>query len=638
MKEYYKLLKEKFPRKSDIVTEIINLEAICHLPKGTEHFVSDLHGEYAAFDYILRTASGAIRTKVRDCFADAKNIDLEDFCHYLYYPEVKLQTDQEELSEEFLHEKLLFYVQQQLRVIQHIGQKYTRSKVRKTLPVHFSYIIEELLAEIERNPDKKGYFDSILQKIVELEQLDDLLIALSYTIQRLAVDVLHIVGDIFDRGKYPDWILNRLMGLQQVDIQWGNHDITWMGAVSGSHICMVNVIRIAARYNNLELIEDRYGINLRKLVDYSLRYYRPLPRFAPILDEGEVSQEESDVLNCVQQATAILQFKLEAQLIERRPDFQLNHRHVLQKINYDKETIMLGGTEYDLTNWNATCINVAQPSQLTAEEELLLQQLQQAFQNSESLTRQVAFLFEKGSMYLRYNGNLLFHGCIPLHENGDFKSLKIGEKSYAGKDLLDFYEQQIRQAYRQPSQTEDLATDLFWYLWVGENSSLFGKKAMTTFERYYIEDKTSHHEQKNPYYRLRNEETICKDILKSFGLSEEGHIINGHTPVKEKEGENPVKANGKMLVIDGGFAKGYQKKTGVAGYTLVSNSYGLVLVPHQPFTGREAVLVGDYKQQSERRLVEEMKSRILVKDTTIGKRLLTDIRHLEHLYQQFDEY
>lgn len=638
MKEYYELLKEKFPRKSDIVTEIINLEAICHLPKGTEHFVSDLHGEYAAFDYILRTASGAIRTKVRECFPASLEKDLDDFCYYLYYPEEKLQADKEQLLEEEVQEKLVVYVQQQLRVIQYIGQKYTRSKVRKALPANFSYIVEELLAEIERNPDKRGYFDTILQKIVDLEQLDDLLIALSYTIQHLAVDRLHVVGDIYDRGKYPDLILNRLIGLQQVDIQWGNHDITWMGAVSGSQVCMVNVIRIAARYNNLELIEDRYGINLRKLVDYSLRHYQPLPRFAPILDEGDISQEESDVLNCVQQATAILQFKLEAQLIERRPDFHLHHRDVLQKINYEKERISLEGKEYSLTNWNAACINVAQPNQLTAEEEVLLQQLQQAFQNSESLTRHVAFLFEKGSMYMRYNGNLLFHGCIPLHENGDFKSLKIGNTNYAGKELLDFYEQQIRTAYRQPNQIEDFATDLFWYLWVGETSSLFGKKAMTTFERYYIEDKASHHEEKNPYYRLRNEETVCQDILRAFEVPEEGHIINGHTPVKEKNGENPVKANGKMLVIDGGFAKGYQKKTGVAGYTLVSNSYGLVLVPHQPFTGAKEVLSGRYKQQPERRLVEETKSRILVKDTTIGQRLLADIQHLEHLYQQFDTY
>ena len=640
MKAFYQLLKEKFPTKADILTEIINLEAICHLPKGTEHFVSDIHGEYPAFDYILRTCSGSIKSKIQECFDlyQLSAIDSKEFCLFVYYPEQKIASDKQELSAKALQKKLISLVPIQIQVLKYLSNKYTRSKVRKSLPANFAYIIEELLAEIERNPDKEGYFDAIIDKITELNQLEELIIVLSYVIQRLAVDVLHVVGDIYDRGKYPDIILKRLEKLPNVDIQWGNHDITWMGAVSGSHVCMINVIRIAARYNNLTLIEDRYGINLRKLVDYSRKYYQPVPAFDPILDEGCLSQEESDLLNLVQQATAILQFKLENSLIHRQPDFHLEHRQLLEMIDYKKKTICLQGKTYTLSNFNSSCIVAEDPSCLSEEEEELLQQLMHAFQTSECLKRHIDFLFEKGSMYLKYNGNLLFHGCIPLHENGDFRSLKLKDSSYSGKKLLDFYEDQIRRSYHHPDKHNDFATDLFWYLWVGENSSLFGKKAMTTFERYFIEDKATHEEIKNPYYRLRNEETVCRDILKEFGLSEEGHIINGHTPVKEKEGETPVKANGKMLVIDGGFAKAYQKKTGLAGYTLVFNSYGMVLVAHQPFTSSQDVLTGKYDILSSRRLVEESSRRILVKDTNIGHRICDEIKHLEYLYRHFDNY
>ncbi|MGT2948235.1 fructose-bisphosphatase class III [Streptococcus devriesei] len=640
MKAFYQLLKEKFPTRADILTEIINLEAICHLPKGTEHFVSDLHGEYPAFDYILRTCSGSIKSKIQECFDlyQLSAINAQEFCLFVYYPEQKIAFDKEDLSHDALQEKLIALLPIQIQVLKYLGNKYTRSKVRKSLPANFAYIIEELLAEIERNPDKESYFDAIIDKITELNQLEELVIALSYVIQRLAVDVLHVVGDIYDRGKYPDIILDRLEKLPNVDIQWGNHDITWMGAVSGSYVCMINVIRIAARYNNLTLIEDRYGINLRKLVDYSRKYYQPVAAFDPILDEGRLSQEDSDLLNLVRQAAAILQFKLESRLIHRRPDFQLEHRQVLDMIDYANKTICLNGKTYALSDFNSSRIVPDKPYALDAEEEKLLQQLMHAFQTSEGLKRHVDFLFEKGSMYLQYNGNLLFHGCIPLHENGDFKSLKIKDSSYSGKALLDFYEKEIRQSYRHPNKHEDFSTDLFWYLWIGENSSLFGKKAMTTFERYFIEDKATHEEIKNPYYRLRNKESVCRDILKEFGLNEEGHIINGHTPVKEKDGENPVKAGGKMLVIDGGFAKAYQKKTGLAGYTLVFNSYGMLLVAHQPFTNSQDVLMGKYDILSTRRLVEESSRRILVKDTNIGHRICDEIKHLEYLYQHFDKY
>ncbi|MBF0699228.1 fructose-1,6-bisphosphatase [Streptococcus danieliae] len=566
------------------MTEIINLEAIQHLPKGTEFFVSDLHGEHGAFDYLLRNGSGIIRTKIDEYFGDdLSHSDKDEMALLIYYPTKQIALIRERRGSVYVEQYLEQVLPDLVKLLQYMGSKYTRSKVRKLLPSQFSYIIEELVAEIERSASKAQYFQVMIDKIVQLDQLENLVEALSEVIQSLAVDHLHVVGDIFDRGPEPDLILDRLASLRSVDIQWGNHDVTWMGAMAGSLICMVNIVRISARYNNLSLIEDSYGINLRPLIAYSQTHYQPKPAFVPILDEGNITEEESNLLNQLQQATAILQFKLEDALIERRPDFQLDHRRLLQKINFKEAKIQLGESSYPLRDFNATCINPEKPDQLTSEEMEILEQLRRNFLASERLKRHVDFLFEHGSMYLSYNDMLLYHGCIPMHDNGDFKSLRIGQALYRGKSLLDFYEEQIRQSYRNPTVDNDLATDLFWYLWVGECSSLFGKAAMTTFERYYIEDKATHKEEKNAYYRLRQRADICEGILEEFGLEKESHIVNGHTPVREIDGENPIKAEGKLLVIDGGFAKGYQKKTGLAGYTLVSNSYGLELVAHKAF-------------------------------------------------------
>lgn len=640
MKRYYQLLKETFPTKTAVLTELINLEAIHHLPKGTEYFVSDVHGEYQAFDYLLRSGSGLLKERIQACFEELsiRDVDLDDFALYVLYPEEKMEREAGRLGRKVLEAKLASHIPHLIQVVRFVGSKYTRSKVRKAMPKEFAYIIEELLAEVERRRNKADYFQAIIDKVQALGQLDELVIALSRLIQELTVDHLHLVGDIYDRGPEPDKILDRLQGQRSVDIQWGNHDITWMGAFSGSHLCMVNVIRIAARYNNLSLIEDRYGINLRRLIEYSQAHYQPLPAFTPILDGESISQSEADLLNQLQQATAILQFKLENALIERRPDFQLGHRQLLAKVCYENKTICLDGQTYPLQDFETSCLKPDSPCQLTAEEEEMLEQLMYRFQASERLARHVDLLFEKGSMYLVYNQQLLFHGCIPLHDNGDFKSLRIEGVSYAGKDLLDFYEEQIRLAYRQPHIHDDFATDLFWYLWIGETSSLFGKTAMTTFERYYIADKATHEEKKNAYYQLRNDPAICQMILTAFGLGSDSHIINGHTPVKEKAGESPIKAEGKMLVIDGGFAKGYQKKTGLAGYTLVYNSFGLQLVAHRPFTSVEDVLDGGGDIISAQRLVEEVDERILVKSTTIGEQLQQEITALEHLYHHFEDY
>lgn len=639
MEKYYSLLKSSLKDKSSVMTEIINLEAIQHLPKGTEFFVSDLHGEYGAFDYLLRNGSGIIRTKIDEYFGDdLSDSDKDEMALLIYYPTKQIAVMRECRGSIYVEQYLEQVLPNLVKLLQYMGSKYTRSKVRKLLPSQFSYIIEELVAEIERSAYKEQYFQVIIDKIVQLDQLENLVGALSEVIQSLAVDHLHVVGDIFDRGPEPDLILDRLASLRSVDVQWGNHDVTWMGAMAGSLICMVNIVRISARYNNLSLIEESYGINLRPLIAYSQAHYQPKPAFIPILDEGNISEEESNLLNQLQQATAILQFKLEDALIERRPDFQLDNRRLLRKINFKEARIQLGENSYPLRDFNATCINPEKPDQLTSEEIEILEQLRRNFLASERLKRHVDFLFEYGSMYLSYNNMLLYHGCIPMHDNGDFKSLRIGQILYRGKSLLDFYEEMIRQAYRNPTADNDLATDLFWYLWVGECSSLFGKTAMTTFERYYIEDKATHKEEKNAYYRLRQRPDICEGILEEFGLEKESHIVNGHTPVREIDGENPIKAEGKLLVIDGGFAKGYQKKTGLAGYTLVSNSYGLELVAHKAFKNVTSILKGDSGIISRKRLIERATERKRVQDTSIGKQLAEEIQDLEWLYTHYEDY
>lgn len=635
-KPYYALLKEKFKNKENVVTELINLEAILHLPKGTEHFLSDVHGEFDAFDHVLRNGSGSVKEKLIECFSET-SLDLNQLATLIYYPEERIRL---ELLNRSTEEKAAWYRQTiplLITVTNFSGRKYTRSKVRKALPARFSYIIEELLTESQKELGKEEYFQAIIDKVIQLNQAAALTTDLCYLIQRLVVDHLHIVGDIYDRGPAPDFIMERLMQHHSVDIQWGNHDIVWMAAMAGSPIAMVNLLRICARYGNLDIVEDRYGINLRPLIEYAQAYYQPNPMFAPRLDdeEAEFSSLEKEQLNTVQQATAILQFKLESQLIQRRPEFCMGHRDLLPKIDFVAQTIQLDGVTYPLVNFSAPTVNPEQPNQLTAEEVQLLNRLQTAFQGSEKLRRHTDFLLEKGSMYLCYNGNLLLHGCIPLHENGDFKSLRINQEQYSGKALLDFFEKQVRTSYKQPEETEDLATDLLWYLWTGECSSLFGKDAMTTFERYYIEDRTTHRETKNAYYTLRNEESICQEILWKFGLEKDGHIINGHTPVKEKQGESPIKANGRLLVIDGGFAKSYQETTGLAGYTLLSNSYGLQLVAHQPFDSVEAAVVSGTDILSTKRLVEKVKERTTVKQTNTGQKILEEMATLEVLYQNY---
>lgn len=638
MSNYYQLLKEKFPSKSSLVTEMINLDAICHLPKGTEHFLSDLHGEYEAFDYLLRNGSGSIKKKVAECFTDRTDEEIEFLCQYIYYPKEKIEVRQEVLSSNGLIEELTLFLPDLLQLVKYIGGKYTRSKVRKMMAADYAYIMEELLIVEQPDENKISYYNAIISKVIELDQLDDLFIAFATLIQDLSIDHLHVVGDIFDRGKYPDLIIDRLQKFNKIDIQWGNHDITWIGAVSGSTICMINVIRIAARYNSIALIEDRYGINLRSLIEYAQKNFEPEEVFNPILDGDDISESDKVMLNKLQQATANLQFKLEHQLIARRPDFDMQASNLFTKINREEKTIEIKGKTYPLQSFPYQMIDWESPEQLTDEEERILSGLMHRFQTSNRLNQQIDFLMENGSIYKVTNNNLLFHGGMPMHANGDFKSMRFGNQVYCGKDLMNFFQKQVIKSYKNKDKHDDFETDLFWYLWCGEVSSLFGKDRMTTFERYYIADKETHVEIKNAYYQLREREDICLRLLNEFGLDETAHIVNGHTPVKEKVGEIPIKANGRIIIIDGGLAKGYQKKTGIAGYTLISNSYGLELVAHKPFSSVEDVLEGKCDIIFIKRLVEEVSQRTLVKETDNGKAILKEISELDYLFHHFDLY
>lgn len=635
--KYLDLLQEKYDTVEKVATELINLEAILNLPKGTEHFVSDLHGEYQAFSHVLRNGSGKVKEKIRDLYGDQlPKQAIDDFATLVYYPEDKLKLIKQTMyNKEELHEWYEEALDKMIPLIHYASSKYTRSKLRKALPKSFIYIVEELLYKVDTLENKKPYYKQIVQQIIKLNQMDKLIIGLCHTVQQLVVDHLHVVGDIYDRGPEPDRIMETLIHHHSVDVQWGNHDVLWLGAYSGSKVCLANIIRICARYNNLSIIEDVYGINLRPLATLANTYYKDNAVFRPKLDpDEEISEGESKQIAKIHQAITIIQFKLEQPIIKRRPEFELEHRDVLSHIDFDSNTYNLDGKTYHLSN---TCFNTIDPkdvNRLLPEEESVINQLLFNVQHSEKLNRHMAFLIKKGSFYLRYNGNLLLHGCIPMTSEGEFETMVIEGTPYQGRALLDQFEMYLRKAYANKFETEDMATDMIWYMWTGEYSSLFGKKEMTTFERYFIEDKAAHKERKNAYYLLRQDEAICRKILAAFDLDPStGHIINGHTPVKEIEGENPIKANGKMIVIDGGFSKAYQPTTGIAGYTLVYNSYGIQLVAHQQFESKADVLRNGTDVLSVDRLVDKELRRKKVKETNVGAKICKEITYLERLMQ-----
>ncbi|MBC1489741.1 fructose-1,6-bisphosphatase [Listeria sp. FSL L7-1485] len=639
--KYLRLLAKQYPTIAKTATEIINLEAIMNLPKGTEHFLSDVHGEYSAFEHVLRNGSGVVKRKIRDIFGtELDDAEINSLSTLVYYPEEKMDLIAEELED-----MDGWYRTTLLRLIefcQYVASKYTRSKVRKAMPADFAYILEELLQENYNDDDKRMYYEEIIQHIISLDRAEEFISALSRLIQQLVVDHLHIVGDVYDRGPYPDKIMDTLMNYHSLDFQWGNHDILWMGAASGSKVCAANVIRISARYLNLDILEDSYGISLRPLALFADAIYQddPCTYFQPKNEENlEYSNAEITQIARMHKAMAIIQFKLEGEIIVRHDEFHMKHRLLLDFIDYQKGTIRLKGQDYDLLDTHFPTIDPENPYQLTPAEQALIEKITASFKNCHRLQKHVQFLYAKGSMFLTYNGNLLYHGCIPLHEDGTFMAMELRKKSYAGRQLLEQFEILTREAYVRPAGTVEkkYASDIVWYLWTGAISSLFGKSEMTTFERYFIADKATHTEEKNPYYKLRNEEAICQQILEEFGLDANcGHIINGHTPVKEGKGESPIKADGKMLVIDGGFAKAYHKKTKLAGYTLLFNSYGLQLVSHQPFTTKEDAVKNETDILSTRQVIEMEINRKRVKDTDIGKQLHTqaeDLKKLLNAYQ-----
>lgn len=639
--KYLKLLSKQYSTIADTVTEIINLEAIMNLPKATEHFISDLHGEYDAVQHVLRNGSGNIKEKIREIFQGRLSTrEMNQLATIVYYPEEKVDLIVSELtSREEIEEFYTLTVTRITELCAFVVSKYTRSKVRKALPPDYAYIIEELLFKDTIMSNKEHYYDKIINTVISLNRGKQLISAFAHVIQRLVVDHIHVVGDIYDRGPYPDKIIDTLMDGHELDIQWGNHDVLWMGAASGSAACMANVIRISARYDNLEIIEDAYGISLRPLMTFSEMVY-PEDRYEPFLpkvnpdSDDEIYQEEIRQIAKMNQAISIIQFKLEGAIIQRHPEFEMEASMLLDKINHDEGTVTIAGKVYPLRCDYFPTIDPNDPYALTEEEKLVVNRLMEGFLNSERLHKHVQFLFSKGSLYLKYNDNLLFHGCVPINDDLTFMEMTIHNKKYKGKALLDEYEDILRKGYlnREAGSDNNRYLDYVWYQWEGKASSLFGKDKMTTFERLYVADKATHFEQKNAYYKQRHNIELCNMILTEFGLDScKGHIINGHTPVKENRGENPLKANGKLIVIDGGFSKAYQATTGLAGYTLLYNSFGMQLVSHQPFTSVKDALVNESDIVSTRRIVDKELERKTVRETDVGQRLTEQVNDLQAL-------
>lgn len=642
--KYLTLLAKEFPTIGETATEIINLQAILNLPKGTEHFISDIHGEYEAFQQVLRNGSGNIKEKIKDIFSNRlTQKEMTHLATLIYYPEEKMTLTIEALkNQQEIDEWYKITLNRLVELCVFVASKYTRSKVRKALPNEFAYIIEELLFKANDSNDKEDYYNEIIQSIIALNRGFQFVSAISYLIQRLVVDHLHVVGDIYDRGPFPDKIMDTLMDYHSVDIQWGNHDILWMGAASGSQVCLANVLRICARYDNLSILEEGYGIPLRPLLTFAERIYSKESGacFAPKIDQKTTSYltDELQQITKIHQAIAVIQFKLEGPIIKRHPEFQMEDRLLLSKIDYNHQTITIKGKVYPLINAYFPTIDPLDPYCLTEEEQQVIEKLSEAFQHSEKLQRHMSFLYSHGSMYLTYNNNLLIHGCVPLNEDGSLMSLKLKGISYQGKQLLDQFELALRKSWLSKETDKTAELDLIWYLWTGAVSSLFGKDQMTTFERYFIEDKETHEEQKNAYYRLRNTEKCCRMILEEFHLNPTcGHIINGHTPVKERIGENPIKANGKLIVIDGGFSKAYQKTTGLAGYTLLYNSYGMQLASHQPFTSRMDAIENERDIISTRRVIDLELKRKKVSETDTGQELMKQLIDLKKLLKAYQD-
>lgn len=634
---YLERLSDLYPTIAAASTEIINLQSILNLPKGTEHFLTDVHGEYEAFSHVLKNGSGSVRRKIDDVFGNTMSIrDKRSLATLIYYP--KQRMDMIKKTETNMDDWYRVHLYLLIEVSKRAASKYTRSKVRKALPKDFAYVIEELITEKAEVSDKESYYNEIISTIIRIGRAEDFIVAISELIQRLVVDHLHIVGDIYDRGPGPHIIMDKLMTYHSLDIQWGNHDVLWMGAAAGQRGCITNAIRICARYGNLDILEEGYGINLLPLATFALKVYKDDPCTCFKLKVPDRPDSEEMQMNLrIHKAISILQFKVEGQIISRQKSFHLEDRALLDKIDYEKGTIVLGGKEYQLLDTNFPTVDPKDPYALTEEEEEIMERLEKAFINCEKLQRHMRFLLAKGGLYKVYNDNLLYHGCVPLDEDGSLKETEVYGKKYRGKALYDMLDAYVRKGFfaLDKKERED-GKDIMWYIWLHPDSPLFGKNKMATFERYFIAEKETHIEKKNPYYSYIENEKVIDNIMKEFGLDPAyGHIVNGHVPVKRKDGENPIKCGGKVMVIDGGFSKAYQKETGIAGYTLIFNSYGLLLVAHEPFESTEAAIEKENDIHSELTVVQRVHDRILVGDTDNGRELKEQIRDLEQLLSAY---
>ena len=638
---YYEQLAELYPTIGKASTEIINLQSILYLPKGTEHFLSDIHGEFKAFSHVLRNGSGAVRKKIDDVFGHTlSTADKMSLATLIYYPQKKIELVRQQEDDIENWYKITLY--RLIEVCKTVSSKYTRSKVRKALPEDYAYVIEELITEKQEVLNKEAYYEAIINTILELGQADNFIVALAELVQRLVIDHLHILGDVYDRGPSPDKIMDQLERYHSFDIQWGNHDMVWMGAAAGQLACIASVIRTSIRYGNLDLIEDGYGINMVPLATFAMDAYRDDPCTQFILKDSvaaERSKKETMMNRKMHKAIAIIRFKLEGQLIHKWPEYGMENRCLLHRINYEDKTVEIDGKIYPMLDTNFPTIDPEHPYDLMPEEEEVMKRLRTSFVHCEKLQRHVRLMLKRGSMYKVYNGNLLYHGCVPLNPDGSFTKVNVYGKEYSGKALYDVLESYVRKAFfSQDEKEREKGRDIMWYIWTAPNSPLYGRSKMATFERYFLADKSMHHESKNAYYHLFDKEETADHILKEFGLTGDFiHIINGHVPVERIAGESPVKCNGKLILIDGGFSKTYRRKTGIAGYTLTYNSYGLTLSAHEPFDWSNEAVQNELDIVSHQEAVEYRDKRILVGDTDVGKRMMIRIGELKKLIQAYQD-
>jgi len=629
------ILSQTFPNSSSASTEIINLEAIMNLPKGTEHFVADIHGEHEAFLHILRNASGNIKRKVKELFEESlSEREIRELCTLIYYPEKKLEMINEKTDED-LSQYYAVSLYRLIQVCQSVSSKYTRSKVRKALPRQFAYIIEELLHENPIDDDKEAYFQRIIETIIQTGQAQNFITVICNVIQRLSIDQLHILGDIFDRGPGAHIIMDYLLTRENFDIQWGNHDALWMGAAAGCDPCIATVLRLSLRFGNMATLEEGYGINLLPLATFAMEYYAqdPCKEFIP-QTEKPLDEKTTRLISQMHKAISIIQFKLEAQMRLKYAEWEMNNQGTLEHIDFKQGIYVIDGKEYELKDKLFPTVDPSDPYRLTQEEEELVDKLHHSFRISEKLQKHIRCLLSHGCMYGIFNGNLLFHASIPLNEDGSLKDVTLNGRKYKGKELLHHIGMYIRTAFQNdvPKAERQKARDYFWYLWCGPDSPLFDKDKMTTFERYFLVDKSLYHEEKGNYYKLREKPEICDSILDAFEVKGNNrHIINGHVPVHASQGENPIKAGGRLMVIDGGFAKAYHKTTGIAGYTLVYHSRGFLLIQHEPFTSTREAIINETDIKSSTQIEVMTGKRVRVRDTDKGEILQRQVRELREL-------